>query len=72
MKLVRIQIDMQYQVPDNVAEHFHNMDSEFFESLKTSFYAWANKPSEVRIPVIFDYRSAIGEVEPAEESSKKE
>ncbi len=61
MKIVRIQIDMLYQVPDDLAESIYNTDIGFFESIKESFNMWGTN-KDPRIPVEFDIRHHMGTV----------
>lgn len=62
MKVVRIQLDITYEVPDDLAEQYMELDDSFFNSVGDAFWNWPNNPGEARIPVQFDYRATPGDV----------
>lgn len=62
MKVVRIQLDITYEVPDEFVEQYMELDDSFFNSVGDAFWNWPNNPGEVRVPVQFDYRATPGEV----------
>ena len=59
MKLVRIQIDMQYEVGDEQSEEVYNRDVSFFNEIRGAFYHWSETDGDPRIPVKFDLRHGI-------------
>lgn len=70
MKVVRVQIDFTYEVPDALSKHYSDLDSDFLDSLEKSFNAWENKKDEPRKPVFFEKRVSIGDVEPEEKNAE--
>lgn len=71
MKAIRIQVDMTFQVPDDVAEEIYERDLGFFYSVKNDFEAWDQNPQEIRVPVSFELRHHMGLVEGVDESEEE-
>ena len=65
-KLIRMKLDLQYQVPESVAEQYFENDNAFFKSIEESFWSWANKQGEVRIPIHADVDVTIGDIKEEE------
>lgn len=63
-KAIRIQVDMIYNVPANVAADVFDFDINFFKELEEAFNNWDANPKEVRSPVKFELRHHVGDVQP--------
>ena len=67
MKAIKLQIEMLYHIPDELAEDVYWDDVEHFRQIGVMFNNWAVDPKEVREPIDFDFRHSIGEVIDEEE-----
>lgn len=62
MKVVRIQVDMIYQLQDEDFPKIYEQDVQFYEELQHTFNNWGE--TESRIPVKFEVRHHAGEAIP--------
>jgi len=62
MKAIRIQIDMIYQVEDDLAQEIYEREISVFNAIKDNFGTWGDNPNDPRDPVDFDLRHSMGDV----------
>jgi hypothetical protein len=68
MKVIRVQLEMVYHVPDENIEMVSEFDTRFFTALEEDFNSWGDNPDEIRVPVNFEYRQHTGEVQGTDET----